>query len=345
MTDIKKINIYMGVVGQAYVDKETAKKTMDAAEKNVLDVKHIIYLINHEYLDDFALSKNPEYNLTAVSYLEEANTTKENAFLAAQFAQRVKQEIINKISLFSQDSTQYAQLMELLNKINENDIDGNLYNGGSERTAEINAAKAEAIIVELNDILEIAQNLLAENIEFYNESVEVYNNAKEIFEAYIPEPEENHNDHSDELEAELLSRLITVSENLAEVNAVTNSINEVNNGYKEEAQSITEDIEVDPEVPQYLYIGTEEINNSNYQELGQRVYVYDPTYQYTITDENRSSVYVLVSNYQTVVSMTTLFGETIKLGFSEIETDIEGHKLYKTDGIISPNVTITINIA
>ena len=28
MTDIKKINIYMGVVGQVYVDKETAKKML-----------------------------------------------------------------------------------------------------------------------------------------------------------------------------------------------------------------------------------------------------------------------------------------------------------------------------
>ena len=42
MKNNKSINIYMGIIGEAYVDKETAYAVLLAAKKNILDVQAII---------------------------------------------------------------------------------------------------------------------------------------------------------------------------------------------------------------------------------------------------------------------------------------------------------------
>ena len=46
MRNNKSINIYMGIIGEAYVDKETAYAVLLAAKKNILDVQAIIEAAN-----------------------------------------------------------------------------------------------------------------------------------------------------------------------------------------------------------------------------------------------------------------------------------------------------------
>ena len=273
MTDIKKINIYMGVVGQAYVDKETAKKQMDAAAKNVVDVKHIIYLIDHSYADEFAiLNDNDNYPLTMQSYEEIAQTTLNNATAASQLASTVKQNIQNALNGFSDQDQQYKELQALLNKLAENDIDGIYENGGNTILAEANVTRINAFITELAEIKNIAQDLLAENQNYYDECVVAFNNAKEIFESYVPEAAEDQASKSDRLEAELIARLNVVAAGLETAQATTDAINQTSNDVMDEANEIIQSGGGEPVNPQpvdngnyYFGIATEDqVQNQSY---------------------------------------------------------------------------------
>ena len=244
MANIKKINIYMGVVGQAYVDKETAKKKLEAAKKNVLDVKHIIYLINHNYEEDIILANDPKlYPLTAQSYNDLVNAALTNAQDAKDLASQVRNSLEEKKNSVSKDSQnydpiKYEQLINLINALESNDIDMDYTNGGNIITADNNISQINALSKELDDILEIANKLLEENEEYVNECQVIYDQAVAVFEAYIPEAVEDQASKSDRLEAELLARLKVVAIGLENAQNTTDAINRVSAEVQEQANDI-----------------------------------------------------------------------------------------------------------
>ena len=65
MNNKKSINIYMGIIGEAYVDKETAYAVLLAAKKNILDVQAIIDFANNYEVSNtgFVRNKKTKYIL------------------------------------------------------------------------------------------------------------------------------------------------------------------------------------------------------------------------------------------------------------------------------------------
>ena len=302
MTDIKKINIYMGVVGQAYVDKETAKKQMDAAAKNVVDVKYIIYLIDHSYETEFITLNDNNYSLTAQSYEEIATATLDNANEASQLAATVKQNIENALQSYEEGSQQYVELQALLDKLAANDTDGNYENGGNTASAQANIASINAFIVEIDDIKTTAQGLLTENQAYYDECVETFNNAKDEFESYVPEASEDQSDKSDDLETTLIERLNNVATGLETAQATTDAINQTSNEAQAAADEITQGggggEEPEPEVGYYWYVGTTKPTSLTDAEIVES-YTAEQTYVNPSTTE-KNYVYVLTNADKTV---------------------------------------------
>jgi len=302
MTDIKKINIYMGVVGQAYVDKETAKKQMDTAAKNVVDVKYIIYLIDHSYETEFIALNDNNYSLTTQSYEEIATATLDNANEASQLAATVKQNIENALQSYEEGSQQYIELQALLDKLAANDTDGNYENGGNTASAQANIASINAFIVEIDDIKTTAQGLLTENQAYYDECVEAFNNAKDEFESYVPEASENQSDKNDELETALIERLNNVATGLETAQATTDAINQTSNEAQAAADEITQGGGEEPE-PTYTWyqgMGTEEeiqsqeyINGLSYNQVTK------PANDSTLTLSRGYNVFIFPSSWST----------------------------------------------
>ena len=221
MTDIKKINIYMGIVGQAYVDKETASKNLEAALKNIQDVEEIITL--------------------ATNYLNAASDSLIRANYALDFASRIKDELEYKKTQVPQDSAVYNQIVELIQELSANDNDDNYLNGGNINTAHVNVNNINDLINELNDIKSTAETLLDENTSYKDQCQTAFDTAKATFESYIPTEEESQADKSDQLEAELLERLNNAATGIEVANQITDAINEVSNHFQNESNNINID--------------------------------------------------------------------------------------------------------
>ena len=221
MTDIKKINIYMGIVGQAYVDKETASKNLEAALKNIQDVNEIITL--------------------ATNYLNAASDSLIRANYALDFASRIKDELEYKKTQVPQDSAVYNQIVELIQELSANDNDDNYLNGGNINTAHANVNNINDLINELNDIKSTAETLLDENTSYKDQCQTAFDTAKATFESYIPTEEESQADKSDQLEAELLERLNNAATGIEVANQITDAINEVSNHFQNESNNIVID--------------------------------------------------------------------------------------------------------
>lgn len=247
MTDIKKINIYVGTVGQAYVDKETASKNLEAANKNVTDVEEIIEITNN--------------------YINTADVTLENANNARELANTVRYELENRRSQISPDSPVYAQLNNLLDELYAGDNDDDYLHGGNVNTADYNINNINALINELNDILSIANELLNANRNHQEECQTAFNNAKTTFDAYVVTEEESQSDISDKTEAELIDRLNDVANGLELAQQITDSINETSHDIQERSNSIAPE---DPQEIQHTVIinvvnGT--VDNESHLEL------------------------------------------------------------------------------
>ena len=243
MGEIKKINIYVGNVGQAYVDKETAKNALKAAQKNVADVQEII---------DTAT---------------ELKTAVEQALTGAQTALTNATEVINFLDTKLQENADnenvYEALAELKARLVENDTDNNPLNGGNVETANQNVTALNALLPELEDILATAQDLLADNQAYVDECQTAYDNANDAFTALIPDyEEESQADKSDKLEEELNARLDAVEEALENANNITEAINNTTQETQDEANQILGDDEPgggdEPtETTYYWYVGIE----------------------------------------------------------------------------------------
>ena len=204
MNNKKSINIYMGIIGEAYVDKETAYAVLLAAKKNILDVQAIIEAAN-------ALNRP----------LDKAKISASKAITASV---QVYNKLKDALSHFDESSVQFARLYSLLADLNENDFDNDFSNGGNIYTARENLTFAESLYQEIHDILKIANDLLDANKLNAVIRCKEYNIAKEIFESMIPEKIVSPEDLSDAMEAELLRRINEVRNNIDYINIVSDEI-------------------------------------------------------------------------------------------------------------------------
>jgi len=205
----KNINIYMGVIGEAYVDKENAWSVLLAAKKNILDVQSII-----------------DATLNIGRPLSEAIA---NAQTAINKALTVYQLLKSKINECDLESAVYYKLYALLGDLNENDFDDNFSNGGNIYTAQENYAFAVSQQQEIADIQKIANELLEANRLNAVIRCKEYNIAKEIFESMVPEQSISPEDLSDEIEGALIKRIAEVNNNINYVNAVSDEIINISN--------------------------------------------------------------------------------------------------------------------
>ena len=131
--NLKKINIYVGVVGQAYVDKETAKSNLDRAKQNINDWNNIITL--------------------AQSVLDNTNPVSSRLIDAQSKATAVKTLLQTEMNNAINDTEKYAALSKLFNDLNALDYDNDFSNGGNTYTLDQINNALNSIIQEINDIL------------------------------------------------------------------------------------------------------------------------------------------------------------------------------------------------
>jgi len=229
MKNNKSINIYMGIIGEAYVDKETAYAVLLAAKKNILDVQAIIEAAN-------ALNRP----LTKARFAAQQAITSSVG---------VYTKLKNAIAQFDESDLKFAKLYALLSDLNENDFDDNFSNGGNIFTARENLTFAESLESEIHEILVLARDLLDANKLNAVVRCKEYNIAKEIFEAMIPEKIISPEDISDAMEAELLRRINEVRNNIDYVNLVSDEIINISNEVSNKIDKITsgEDENVKPQ--------------------------------------------------------------------------------------------------
>ena len=330
MTDIKKINIYMGVVGQAYVDKETASKNLEAALKNIQDVEEIITL--------------------ATNYLEAANNSLTRANEALEFARRIREELEYKRTQVAGDSPVYQQLSNLINELNSNDYDGNALNGGSENTANNNINNINEIINELNNIKSTAETLLVENTSYKDQCQLKFNTAKATFESYIPTEEESQADKSDQLEAELLERLNNAATGIEVANQITDAINEVSNHFQNESNNINIDDQPGGDQPgggdqpsndYYFYVGTEKPTSLSQASV---VNSYEAEYIYTNNSGAKSHIFVLTNNGKIVEFINLELNAPVSQNDVDTTT-IPGYKIFETAVGLANTASIKIIIS
>ena len=206
MSELKRINIYMGIVGQAYVDKETAYKNLKAALKNVDDINEII--------------------ADAQVQLANAQTVRENAVAAQVKAQEALGRLNGKIDELNETDLLYLELNRLKDDLNTNDTDGNGLNGGNIITAQENIENIDKQIEELQSIIADAQESLVRRQEHVAECQEAYENAVEKFEGYLPADDKPSKfDLFDEEEEILKARIAAAVEALREAQLITDAIN------------------------------------------------------------------------------------------------------------------------
>lgn len=206
MSKIKNIDIYVGTVGSAYVDKETALKNKKDAEINITDVEKIIVRANALKL---AL---------------------ETSVVNSQLAESSAQGILNRLNAAiqewqSRDISKYLQLVELKNDLLANDTDGLYNNGGNVITASSNSQNATNQIAAINDIIAAAEVLLEDNRKLALIRANEYDDAVNKFAQYIPDYEADPNELSNNAENELNERIDEVNDNLNIINDTTEAVN------------------------------------------------------------------------------------------------------------------------
>ena len=239
MGNFKKINIYVGTVGQAYVDKETAKNNLDSAKQNINDWNNIITL--------------------AQSVLNNTNPISNRLTDAKSKANAVKTLLETEMNNAINNTEKYNALKKLSDELRALDYDNDFSNGGNTYTLDqINNTLAN-IVKEINDILSKSQS----NLTYWKDAVaeyqQAYDTAKEVFNSYIPEEQNNPLDENDDLEVQFTERLHEIDVQLQEFDTVISKVNEVSDKTSQEIKKITGIIGPDepsnPEVQNNYYIG------------------------------------------------------------------------------------------
>ena len=223
MKNNKSINIYMGIIGEAYVDKETAYGVLLSAKKNILDVQAII---------DFATNLSRPLNKA----IENANGAIDNAVTVYNL---LKDSILNT----PKESVKYNKLYALLDDLNENDFDDNFSNGGNIYTARENLALLESLEQNRQDIIDKANELLESNRLNAIVRCKEYNIAKEIFESMIPPQIISPEDLSDSLESEYMRALNSIRNDINSANTISDTLNEISEDVTNKINNINDGIE------------------------------------------------------------------------------------------------------
>ena len=256
MGNLKKINIYVGVVGQAYVDKETAKSNLDRAKQNINDWNNIITL--------------------AQSVLDNTNPVSSRLIDAQSKATAVKTLLQTEMNNAINDTEKYAALSKLFNDLNALDYDNDFSNGGNTYTLDQINNALNSIIQEINDILSKSQS----NKTYWEGAVaeyqQAYDTAVEVFNSYIPEEQNNPLDENDDLEAQFTERLHEIDAQLQEFNTAIGKVNEVSDKTNEEIEKILGTVVPDeptgPEAPaNNYYIGRSDKEVFTLDDLDQYV--------------------------------------------------------------------------
>ena len=135
MGNFKKINIYVGAVGQAYVDKETAKNNLDSVKQNIKDWTNIIDL--------------------AQSVLDNTNPISNRLTDAQSKANAVKTLLETEMNNAINDTEKYNALKKLRDELHALDYDNDFSNGGNTFTLGQIDTTLDSIVKEINDILSI----------------------------------------------------------------------------------------------------------------------------------------------------------------------------------------------
>ena len=204
MGNFKKINIYVGAVGQAYVDKETAKNNLDSVKQNIKDWTNIIDL--------------------AQSVLDNTNPISNRLTDAQSKANAVKTLLETEMNNAINDTEKYNALKKLRDELHALDYDNDFSNGGNTYTLDQINNTLNSIVKEINDILSKSQS----NQTYWEGAVaeyqQAYDTAIEVFNSYIPEDQNNPLDENDELEAQFTERLHEIDVQLQEFDTVISKV-------------------------------------------------------------------------------------------------------------------------
>ena len=219
MGNFKKINIYVGTVGQAYVDKETAKNNLDSVKQNIKDWNNIIDL--------------------AQSVLDNTNPISNRLTDAQSKANAVKTLLETEMNNAINDTEKYNALKKLRDELHALDYDNDFSNGGNTYTLDQINNTLDSIVKEINDILSKSQS----NQTYWEGAVveyqQAYDTAIEVFNSYIPEDQNNPLDKNDDLEVQFTERLHEIDVQLQEFDTVISKVNEVSDKTSQEIKKIT----------------------------------------------------------------------------------------------------------
>ena len=276
MGNIDRIDIYVGEVGTAYVDKETALKKLNAAIKNIDDMVDILHAAG-------GVTGNEDQTFVSHGAKQAVLDALERANAAFGRATRVAQKLQNAITELDTSDPKYELYIALQKELNDNDTDGIGLNGGNKITAKDNIDNLNAQSDKIEAIIKEAKSYLSEQepigrlVELKNQYQEEYDAANEKFLGYLPEEYQDENEKSDEIEKDLIERLNEVNEAIENANNVTDAIqntsNEVENRINEIKNS-QEEPEPQPE-PVTTFIVTLSIENGSAPESNQVVRVAD----------------------------------------------------------------------
>ena len=219
MGNFKKINIYVGAVGQAYVDKETAKNNLDSVKQNIKDWANIIDL--------------------AQSVLDNTNPISNRLTDAQSKANAVKTLLETEMNNAINDTEKYNALKKLRDELHALDYDNDFSNGGNTYTLDQINNTLDSIVKEINDILSKSQS----NQTYWEGAVveyqQAYDTAIEVFNSYIPEDQNNPLDKNDDLEAQFTERLHEIDVQLQEFDTAISKVNEISDKTSQEIKKIT----------------------------------------------------------------------------------------------------------
>ena len=315
MGNFKKINIYVGAVGQAYVDKETAKNNLDIVKQNIKDWNNIIDL--------------------AQSVLDNTNPISNRLTDAQSKANAVKTLLETEMNNAINDTEKYNALKKLRDELHALDYDNDFSNGGNTYTLDQINNTLDSIVKEINDILSKSQS----NLTYWEGAVaeyqQAYDTAIEVFNSYIPEDQNNPLDENDALEAQFTERLHEIGVQLQEFDTAISKVNEVSDKANQEIKKITGTTV--PEEPSYTWhqgIATQE-------QIQSQDYVNNLTYNQHTKPESNTTI-TLSQGYNTF-----MFPES--WGIPTFGTDTSYNKCdrpYTADdlGIINPEGKIFIAI-
>ena len=237
----KKINIFVGNVGSAYIDKETAQKNVAIAQQNIQDCQALIDKAN--------------------GLITKINAAKTIANLAKQQADGVKSVLENVIGQNTNNPTKLNKLSALQSELINNDTDGIALNGGNVRTANSNIANLNRQLTETQSILEDALSLKEDNEKLLITRQEELTNSTNEFNSYMPEP--TGEDQTVILEGELEERINNVQDNIDLANETSQAINDTTQDVYNRINEITSEPDEDTDIvlrQLYWYAGQRQLS-------------------------------------------------------------------------------------